>query len=105
MNLTEDRCDLRKLMAMTPKPRESLFFRLVIVSSGALLLTVLAMIAAAFSRPDSSLSKFFDQNGLSLLGLEVLGILGFGILAMACDGPPRDSSSPNSAQSDKHDES
>lgn len=79
---------------MTSKPRESLLFRLVIVASAALLVTVLGMIAAAFAPPESSLTRFFDRNGLSLLGVEVLGILGFGILAMASDQPPSNGDEP-----------
>lgn len=76
---------------MSTKPRESTLFRLVIVASVAFLLTVLGMVAAAFAPPNSGLTRFFDQHALEMLGAEVMGILGFGILAMAFDRRPTSS--------------
>lgn len=73
---------------MNQKPRESTLFRLVIISSVAFLLTVLGMVAAAFAPPNSELTRFFDQHALEMLGTEVVGILGFGVLAMAFDRRP-----------------
>lgn len=67
------------------KPRESFFFRLVIVSSVAFLLTVLLMVASTFSTTQSPTAQALNRNGAWVLGIEVAVILVAGALAMLFD--------------------
>ena len=67
------------------KPRESFFFRLVIVSSIAFLLTVLLMVASSFSTTVSPTAQALNRNGALVLGIEVAVIFITGALAMFFD--------------------
>ena len=79
--------DLRGSGAVTSseKLRESFFFRLVIVSSVAFLLTVLLMVASSFSTTASPSAQTLNRNAVWVLGVEVAVILIAGTLAMLFD--------------------
>jgi len=64
---------------------EQPLFKLVIVSSAAFLITVLSMTVAMLFPSESPASKFINRNGLQMIGVEVVLIIAFGILAMAVD--------------------
>ncbi len=64
---------------------EQPLFKLVIVSSAAFLITVLSMTVAMMFPSESPASKFLNRNGLQMIGVEVVLIIVFGILAMAVD--------------------
>ena len=64
---------------------EQPLFKLVIVSSAAFLITVLSFTVTMLFPSESPASKFIDRNGLQMIGVEVVLIIVFGILAMAVD--------------------
>ena len=64
---------------------EQPLFKLVIVSSAAFLITVLSMTVTMLFPSESPASKFINRNGLQMIGVEVVLIIVFGILAMAVD--------------------
>ena len=64
---------------------EQPLFKLVIVSSAAFLITVLSMTVSMMFPSKSPASKFLNRNGLQMIGVEVVLIIVFGILAMAVD--------------------
>ena len=65
--------------------REQPLFKLVIVSSGAFLITVLSLVVTTMFPSESPASRFISRNGLQMIGVEVVLIIVFGILAMAVD--------------------
>ncbi len=65
--------------------REQPLFKLVIVSSAAFLITVLSLVVTTMFPSESPASKFISRNGLLMIGVEVVLIIVFGILAMAVD--------------------
>jgi predicted tellurium resistance membrane protein TerC len=67
-------------MNSTPNP----LFRVVVVVSAAFLITVLMMIAAAFSS-DSPIAQWINRYGVQLIGVEVVLVVAFSILAMKYD--------------------
>lgn len=69
----------------TVRPRETIFFRLLLIASVAFLLTVLMMVAATFSESGSPMSRLFDHHGLRILGIEVALVIGCGLAAMIAD--------------------
>lgn len=71
-------------MSDTKKPEHPLF-KLVILSSAAFLITVLAMIVSMLSPSGSPIGTFFSDNGGRMIGIEVVLIIGFGIAAMTAD--------------------
>jgi hypothetical protein len=70
--------------ARKDEPEQPLF-KLVIVSSAAFLITVLSMTVSMMFPSESPASKFLNRNGLQMIGVEVVLIIVFGILAMAVD--------------------
>ncbi len=70
--------------AVSREPEHPLF-KLVIVASAAFLLTVLSMVAAMMGSGEAPLAKFINRNGVRMIGVEVVLIIVFGILAMAAD--------------------
>lgn len=64
---------------------EQPLFKLVIISSAAFLLTVLSMVATMMGSGESPLAKFINRNGVRMIGVEVVLIIVFGVLAMAAD--------------------
>lgn len=70
--------------ARKDEPEQPLF-KLVIVSSAAFLITVLSMTVSMIFPSESPASKFINRNGLQMIGVEVVLIIVFGILAMAVD--------------------
>ena len=67
-------------MNSTPNP----LFRLVVVCSAVFLITVLMMIAAAFSS-SSPIAQWINRYGVQLIGVEVVLIVAFTVLAMKFD--------------------
>jgi preprotein translocase subunit SecG len=67
-------------MNSTPNP----LFRVVIVVSAAFLVTVLMMIAATFSN-NSPVAQWVNRYGVQLIGVEVVLVVAFSILAMKYD--------------------
>ncbi len=59
-------------------------FRVVVVVSAAFLITVLMMIAATFSN-DSPIAQWVNRYGVQLIGVEVVLVVAFSILAMKYD--------------------
>ena len=64
---------------------EQPLFKLVIVSSAAFLITVLSMVVTMLFPSESPMSKFINRNGVQMIGVEVVLIIVFGLLAMAFD--------------------
>jgi len=71
-------------------PQEDLppnpLFKLVVVVSAAFVLTILLMIVTAFSSIENPLVRFFNEHGLTLIGVEVVLILVSSVAAMWLDG-------------------
>lgn len=76
---------------MPARSKETLPFRLIIISSVIFSVNVLAMLAAAFSPPESPLTQLFGPNALLVLGGEVTAILVFVVMAMIFDRPTNSS--------------
>lgn len=67
-------------MNSTPNP----LFRVVVVVSAAFLVTVLMMIAATFSN-SSPIAQWINRYGVQLIGVEVVLVVAFSVLAMKYD--------------------
>lgn len=65
--------------------RPSLLFQAVSLVAFLFILTVLIMVAALFSDPDSPLNGWFNRYGISLLLGEVAALFVLGFLAMVRD--------------------
>ena len=90
-----------------PKPeRFNPFFRLVIVSAGFFVVTILALTATIFGETNSPVPRFLIRYGGTLIAVEVLVTLVVGLLALAVDrrfiledGTPKSTSLNQSADS------
>ena len=68
-----------------PQRTLNIWFRLVIVGCSIFILTILVMLATAFSGGLGVLTRFFNDRGFLLLGIEVAVILVLAVAAMAAD--------------------
>lgn len=71
-------------MAPEENPPNPLF-KLVVVVSAVFILTILLMIVTALGSNESPLVRFFNDHGLTLVGIEVGSLLFLIIAAMALD--------------------
>ena len=58
---------------------------MLVASCAVFIFTVFLMVAAAFNRQAAALSRFFDQHGMLILGIEVGVILGLAVVVMAVE--------------------
>jgi hypothetical protein len=68
-----------------PVHSRTLFFPLTVVFCGLFIVTILALVAVLFGEPEAPVTQLLDRFGGWLLGLEVVGILLAGFLALAVD--------------------
>jgi len=57
----------------------------LVASCAVFIFTVFLMLSAAFNRKAAALTRFFDDHGLLVLGIEVGVILGLAIVVMAVE--------------------
>ena len=71
---------------MSSEPRMSkLLFQLVVLSSTAFVVTILAMVAVTLGESNAPISRLFDRHSGTLIVSEVVLILVSGVLALAVD--------------------
>ncbi len=66
-------------------PPSNPFFRLVTVAGFLFVVTILAIVAAFFAKPDSPLVEFVDRFGTHLIFWEVIIVLMAGFVALMVD--------------------
>ncbi len=71
-------------MSETPQ-RINVFFRLTVAVSVVFIVTIFAIVAAAFVRGNSPLTQFLQEHGGSLIAAEVAAALFLGLLALIVD--------------------
>jgi hypothetical protein len=68
-----------------PESRRNPFFPLVVISSAAFVVTILALVATVFGDERAPLARLFDRYAGRLIGGEVVVILLTGLLALVVD--------------------
>jgi hypothetical protein len=67
------------------KNRTNPWFRLVVLSCAVFIFTIFLMLSAAFNARMGRATRFFNDHGMLLLGIEVGVILGLSVVAMSAD--------------------
>jgi heme/copper-type cytochrome/quinol oxidase subunit 1 len=62
-----------------------ILFQLTAFAATAFIITILSMIAMMMGDPDAPVNHWFDKHGATLMVVEVIGIVFFGLAAMTAD--------------------